>query len=511
MRVGAWAAIVCALFSGLALANPVTLSAKRGDFSVSGELRSFDGLYYRVLTDAGPITLRAEAVECSGSACPAAGTTTGFTMAVAHSLADVLVPALIRAFAADLGMSVEVEKSGTQVAFRLSGQGTQRGGFPIKLRMMSASETFADLAAQASDLAIVDRSISEAELTILSDAGLGNMAEPSQEMLLALDGLAVAVSPQRRETEVSLDALAEAAASPEPRWSDLGFGEDAPLALMLRAQGEDMARLTAFLGPFAAPVEYRLDASAVARGLRTDQSHLGILPASALGATRGLRLKEPCGLGHAPSSAQMAMGRYPWVVPVKTYKPDLRPPQELMKFVGFLSTDTAARVVRRAGFARPSSEFVLDDLAERALAGLRLSAPSTLPRLQALVARLSLARQIAVSVPARTETGPMRGVQRLALQELARGLRAGDVEASEIIFVASGPDAATARVYAQAVIDRLSALAPEHAQGLTDAQIEIDGALLPVACQGAPWADWMNARVDVWLLEPTKGTLRPEN
>ncbi len=224
MRSGAWAALVCALISNWAFAEPVTLSAKRGGFSVSGELRSFDGSYYRLLTEHGPVTLRAEAVGCTGAACPAPGSTTGFTVAVAHSLAGVLVPALIRSFAAGQGMSVQVDTSGVNPAYLLSPQGTGLGDFPIFLKTMSASEAFADLAAQASDLAIVDRSISEAELTILRDAGLGDMAQQAQERLLALDGLAVAVSPQRSETDISLDALARAVALAEPSWSDLGFG-----------------------------------------------------------------------------------------------------------------------------------------------------------------------------------------------------------------------------------------------------------------------------------------------
>ncbi|MDJ0995093.1 MAG: hypothetical protein QNI90_16070 [Dinoroseobacter sp.] len=511
MRAGAWAAVVFALFSGSALADRVTLSAKIGDFSVSGDLRSFDGAYYRLLTDQGPVTLRAEAVDCVGMECPAAGETTGFRIAVAHDLADVLVPALVRAFAAAQGFSTDVEGAGPEVVFRLSRQGAQSGAFPIALRIMSASEAFADLAAQASDLAIIDRSISDAELAFMRDAGLGDLAQARQERLLALDGLAVAVSPQRSETDVSLEALSQALSKSDPQWSDLGGMDPSPLAVTLRAQGEDLPRLIELLGSVSAPVEYRVDANAVAQSLRSDPTRFGIVPASALGIARGLRLVEPCGLGHAPTSASLAMGRYPWVMPIKSYQPDIRPPRELREFMGFLSTDRAARVIERAGFARPSLTTVSDDLPERVLAGLRLVAPSELARFQALVARLSSARQIGLSIPVRTETGPMRGVQRLALQELARAVQTGQVSAEQILLVASGQDPATARLYAQDVLEQLFVLVAEPAADLQSIQIETHGALLPVACQGAPWADWMNARVDVWMLPNSTETPLPEN
>jgi phosphate transport system substrate-binding protein len=512
MRLLAWAVAVCVLLPSLLLADVVTLTAKQGQFSVSGDLRSFDGAYYRLLTDKGPVTLRADAVVCVGTDCPADGETTGFTIAASHSVSAVLVPALIRAFAAEQGLSVSQGKQNGGMVFTLAGGGQKAHSFPIHVRAMSASEAFAELAARASDIAITDRSISAVETTIMADAGLGDFTLSGQEQLLALDGLALVVSPRSALRAIAPEALALAVTKPAPVWGDIGAPSQSPLTLTLRAQAEDLARLRSLVGPVAAPIEYRLDGAGVAQSVRAETTRLGVLAASEQGATRALRLIESCGLSHAPDLSELAMGRYPWLLPIKSYLPDLRAPADLQNFADFLASDAVDAVISRAGFARPGARPLESDLSTRVLAGLTLAEPSQLARLQALARQLGQAEQVGISVPAQSESGPVRGLRRLAVRELARGIVAGDLPPDRLLLLASGPTPADAERYAQTLLDDLAGLvpAPRRAE-LAKAQVSTDGVLLPVACPDAPWADWMNARIDIWVLPDATGTLALEN
>ncbi|WP_425093796.1 hypothetical protein [Tropicimonas sp. S265A] len=508
MRQTALAFLACALFGLPALADPITLHARVGSFSVTGTLLSFDGDYYRLASEDGVVSLRAAAVQCVGGACPAPGETTGFTIAAADSLVDVLVPALVRAFAAQNALSVDRPSDQDGAVFLLTGNGADTRRFSIKMRRMSTSEAFAELAAQTSDLAITDRSISEAEWTILKDAGLGDMTAPGRERLLALDGLSIVVSPRRETEDVSLGALAETLSTVTPSWHLLQDGATEPLSLTMRALAEDLPRLNLLLGQVSASVEYRVNGAGVAQAVRADPMRLGVLAASEAGASRALALREGCGLRHAPDTTQLATGRYPWMLPIKAYRPDVRASRDLEAFEAFLTSDAAAGVIRRAGFSRPIAQSVASDLAERALVALRLADASRLSELQTLVSVLSDAEQVGVSVPARSDLGPMRGLRRLALRELADGIASGALPADRLLLLASGPSPEEAASYAQALIAELNDAVPR----LSAEQITVlpNGALLPVSCPNAPWADWMTARVDVWLL-PATGSPEREN
>lgn len=511
IRKLAQAVLACAVAPALAFADPVTLSAVRGTFAVTGTLQSYDGAYYRVLTENGPVTLRGDAVTCSGAGCLAPGETTGFTFATTRSLAAVLAPALVRAFAAQNGLSVSTVTEGSGILFEVQGTGPDDRRFPVRLRVMSASEAFADLAAQASDFILVDRSVSGAERVILRDAGLGDMALPEQEYLLALDGLALLASPRQGLQTVSLGDLAASLAEPNPGWARLGGRIEGSLALTLRAEAEDLGRLTALLGPMQSPVAYRVDGFAVQQAVQQDPTRLGVVAASARGAGLALRVMESCGLGHAPDVAQIATGRYPWIVPIKAYLPDQRRPRELQMFLDFLGSDTAGAVLRRAGFAQPAAAPTESDLAERSMVGLRLAPKGQLPALQAVVTALSDAEPVGISLPAVAETGPLRGLRRLALDVLAQGIADGSLPPSRVLLLSSGPSPAQAEAYARTLLSDLRARLPQaRAAELEQIRVLPDGALLPVACPGASWAAWMNARVDVWLL-PATDTPAPEN
>jgi len=511
-RLIAWAAFACAVLVAPALAQELTLRALSGGFAVTGDLQGFDGDYWRLTTPEGPVTLRAAKVRCEGADCPEPGQTTGFSISAATGPGAVLVPALIRAYGAARGYGVaqEAQDAGHQRFWLQAATGTSRR-FPIDLRRIGAAEVFADLAASVADMGISDRSVNEAELAILRDAGLGDLHAPDQELLLALDALVPAVNPQRALRRVSFRDLSAALSDAQSGWGALSPDAPAePLTLALRANGADLERLQAQLPGIASPLAYFADGAAVSQAVQADPGRLGLLARSELGGARALRLQETCGLGHGANAAELALGGYPWMIPIKAYVPARRLPREMADFLAFLQTEAAAGVMRRAGVVRPSATPVEVPLAQRALVGLRLADdPAQLAALRGMTTALEGATPLAISVPGRGQTGPLRGLRRLALGALGRALALQEIPPERLLFVASAADRPRALALISDMRADLAPLLPDALAGrLQSVPVLLDGALLPMACPGAPWAGWMNTRVDVWLRPATDTPLR---
>ncbi|MEO0676350.1 MAG: hypothetical protein AAFZ02_02220, partial [Pseudomonadota bacterium] len=83
-------------------ADDVTLRFPDGSFEVTGPLLSFDGLSYRVDTRFGVLSIASAGVDCEG-ACPSPDDPVLVRLSGTGVLADVLVPALVDAFARSIG------------------------------------------------------------------------------------------------------------------------------------------------------------------------------------------------------------------------------------------------------------------------------------------------------------------------------------------------------------------------------------------------------------------------
>ena len=70
LRAAAIAAL-CFTAPTVGFAQDIVLSAKDVDQKVTGTLIEYDGEFFRVETEFGPVTVDARTVTCDGAACPA--------------------------------------------------------------------------------------------------------------------------------------------------------------------------------------------------------------------------------------------------------------------------------------------------------------------------------------------------------------------------------------------------------------------------------------------------------
>ncbi|MEM6479999.1 MAG: cell envelope biogenesis protein OmpA, partial [Pseudomonadota bacterium] len=183
-----WAALGAAFCIATAGATPsdaqeTTLSFKDGSFEVTGPLLGFDGQAYRIDTRFGVLTIKAAQVTCQG-ACPGRGDTQIVRMVGSPAMAEVLMPALIDAFARSLGLSSTAVQSALPGEVTLEIRGSAGEALVrYSIRGGGSEAGFAALAAGEADIVLADRDATPLERAMLLETGLGDMASPLRRRL----------------------------------------------------------------------------------------------------------------------------------------------------------------------------------------------------------------------------------------------------------------------------------------------------------------------------------------
>ncbi|MBR9864646.1 MAG: hypothetical protein GYB24_14505, partial [Rhodobacteraceae bacterium] len=211
------AALLLGTPAGLA-AQEVTLSAKTGDLKVEGTLLEYDGEFYRVETEFGPLTVDARTVDCEGDGCP----TPQETAARFNIAGDSAVAlSLIEAFAIYQGAEVEIitgaqgaqtveissEAAGPLAMIELA---PQDGGDPY-IAMRDGSDTLVFSSLQSPD--------------------------PARTQVIGLDAVVIATSDVNPVDGITMEQMRRVLAGEITNWKDLG-GSDSALTLHV-ATGTD--------------------------------------------------------------------------------------------------------------------------------------------------------------------------------------------------------------------------------------------------------------------------------
>ncbi len=515
------AAIFAALFLWSmdvpARAADVTLTSRDGSVEVSGDLLGYDGEFYRVDTVYGVLTLDGTGVVCDGPGCPdLTAFVAKFTFSGARTMGEVLLPSLVESFAARSDYAVERRViDDTHFAYILTDQTNGARAAEIGFRVTSTEEGFADLLANETDLVLSTRPADSLEIQLAAEAGLGDLSNPRRSRILALDAMAVIVSPASPMKGLTLTQIARIFGGEIGNWSALG-GPDAPIALHLR--GDDSGIAQAFSARLLAPRELeqangaiRHDSNAaLADAVAADALAIGIAPYSETGNARVLEVYGKCGMVSALDDLTIKTEDYPLPLPLFVYTPGRRLPVLAREFLKFARSPAAQSVVARSGFVDLRVYDV--PVAEQ---GLRLvnaiadAGPEVpLEELQRLVMAMEGTERLTLSF--RFEQGGTRldAPSRSNIEILAEQIEAGTFDDRPLIFVgfSDGEGAADAnlrlsRRRAAAVRDAVLKAAPTADRDRLVFSVEAFGEAMPMACDDEDWGRQINRRVEVWTTQ----------
>jgi len=496
-----------------ALAQDVTLTSRDGSVQVSGHLLGFDGTFYRISSIYGELTLDGTGVVCAGPGCPdLASYVAEFAISGSRTIGESLMPALIEAFAAQMGYDIRRRvRSDTSFEYTLASEGKDLAR--IGFRVTSSDEGFADLLANEADISLSMREIRKPEADLGRDAGLGNLDALGRSRVLALDGIVPIISPLNPVQSISLENVMRLFAGQISNWSELG-GVDAPVVLHVREakSGLQQAFEDMVLGAgnlsLAPQVVRHASNAALSDAVAADPFAVGITSFSEFGNARIVSMPGTCGFEVKPTVLSLKTEDYPLTAPMLLYTPARRLPQAAREFLTFLRSPAAQIVIRRMGFVdQAPAQIPIDAQGARLANAISASgAEVSVDDLKAMVTRLQGLSRLTTTFRFRVGSSDLDAQSRSNVEQLARLIEAGFYDGKEIAFVgfSDGDGAAAtnrrlARARARVVRDAVLLSAPTADRGRFTVKLDAFGEALPMACDDTTWGRQVNRRVEVWV------------
>lgn len=506
------APVLCAAFLSHPIhAQDVTLTSRSGDLSISGQVLGFDGVLVRLSTAWGEVTLDLDDVTCTGDCPDPAQFVPDIRFSGDDALAALILPALIESYAGERSLTFDRAAGPGSLTYTLRDD----AGDPVvqfHLRSSTTADGVVDLVTGDADIAMTTRALTEAELALTRDAGLGRLDQGGRVRTLALSGVIPVTGPGQRVRALSLTDLARVFAGEISNWQDLG-GEDLPITVHLGPPTSGLVegvvnllltRTDRILGPVT---HHPTDAVLIAAVL-ADSAAIGLLPFDAFGETQPMTLIDACGIPAKASAPAIRAEDYPLTLPLLLYLPMRRLPDEGAAFLAWLNTAPAQLVLRRAGVVSPAPQPVpWAEQGERLVAAIRSAGEeTTLSDLQQMVATLGPLVRLTPTFRFQDGSTRLDAVSRSNVLMIAQMIRDGRFTGQHLVLVGfsdgRGPadanrtlSAARADAVLRDIIRTLGGRLPEGVSVETAAF----GEALPMGCDDTVWGQETNRRVELWV------------
>lgn len=515
LRAVKFAALIVLILSARTFAEDVTLTSRDGSVEISGNILGYDGEFYRLDTVYGVLTIDGSGVICDGPGCPDLESFVAeFTLSGSRTMGEVLMPALIEGFAARNGFAAQrTIVDDTHFRYVLVDASSDRDAARIGFRVTSTSEGFADLLANETDLVLATRLPTVKEITLIRDAGLGDLSDPRRARIVALDAMVPVVSPKNPLREITLKELAGVFEGTTLTWADLGV-PDAPVALHLRDRlsGYPLEFETRVLAPGNGSlangiIRHNTNAD-LADAVARDPLAIGIAAFSDIGNAVPLTIKGSCGIRSVASPATIKAEDYPLAVPLFIFTPQRRLAVLLREFLTFSRSSGAQPIIARAGFVDLRlRETPVENQGTRLLNAIASAKEETqFTEIQRMAARMDGTNRLTMSFRFQLGGAALDAQSQSSVDILATHLEQGLYDDRTLVFVGfsdgDGSADANLRLARQrAEVVRRAVLNAAKTADRNKLRLTVDafGEAMPMACDDTDWGRRVNRRVEVWV------------
>ncbi len=494
-------------------AQVVTLRSLDESFAMSGKLLGFDGDVYQLGTAIGPISLSVSQVSCEGADCPdLMANLSAFTVAGSNTIGLQMMPAMIEAYAYDLGGDFEVEAlSAEQIKYTILDENGEVYS-EITLDLGTSNDAFAALESREASIGLSSRPATDGERNRFLRAGRADLTNPAQERILALDGMVVTVSPQNPIRTLSLDQISDIFAGNIRNWREVG-GVDAAINVYRRdaRSGATQVFEKLVMAPTRrslANTAFILDTNAaVSDAVAQDPNGIGISSIAAERNAKVLALRSVCGQVSEPSQFSIKTEEYPMSRRMFMYTDGGSIPDKAVEFINFATSDAAQNIVEQIGFVNQNVEAAsLNDQGRRLAQALRAERDrASLELLQEMVSGLLEAERLSLTF--RFKSGSVSPDNRalIDIARLATMVTNGDFDGKRLMIIGFADSIGA--------INENQRLSQARAESIRDVLVEAVGAeagtvqftpvgygkLSPIGCNETEDGRDTNRRVEIWV------------
>jgi phosphate transport system substrate-binding protein len=347
------------LMAGSAWADKVTLKSSDGTVNLEGDLVSFTDDNYIIRTDLGDLRIAANRVFCEGPGCPAVETAAfDVKMAGSDTIGEGLMPLMMGGFGTFLNAEARIENTANEGEFTATFVGEEGFGDTLGTYLISATrsgDAFAGLLDGTAQVGMSARRITPDEARALKAAGAGNMIDPNQERILAIDSLVVIVNNENEVSELSAADLAKIYSGQATNWSEFG-GLDEPITIVTRA--EDSGTFALFMdGLFGgqAPAVPAgaisvADNDAAAAYVNDNPGAIAYVGYAFQRGQKPLTIISECGIPTTPDPFSVKTEEYALFRRLYLYNRGDLSNELAQQFLGFTTSTEASNVIKQAGF-----------------------------------------------------------------------------------------------------------------------------------------------------------------
>lgn len=508
-------------------AGEVTLRMKGGGFTISGDLKAFDGSTYIIKSpELGLLEIKADHYTCEGIDCPGTETVRpspgvaatasvdpgvgplgSATFIGGSAIGSQYMPELIESYAASSGLLVEksVAQDVRDLVFSLKEPNGQPAGRVAVLRR-GVPAGFGALLSGEADLVWTSRTIKDDEAAQFQAQGL-DMRSSRNEHVFALDALVVLVHKSNPVISLPVDRIAQIFAGEIRDWSELGRS---PGPINVYAPIEGMGTWSAFETTLLSPrgLTLRADAKRLPTAVEwsdavaADPDGIGINMIAYIRDTKPLNIQQSCGLISRPTVFSAKTEEFPLSRRLYFYtrgRPGAPIARELLDFA---LSPKAQDALRNALFVDQRIE-ALPFREQGSRIAFALNAQDEDFRLDVmrdLIADLSSASRLSTTFrfglgSAFLDPKGVADVRRLAA-ELGKPEYAGRT----VMLIGFTDSLGNFEVNREVALARAQTVAQALQQaGFRGAVAKAYGELAPVACNDTPASRYLNRRVEVWI------------
>ena len=498
----------------------VNLISADGTVDIVGEFVEFTENSYVIKTALGELRLSAERVRCEGAACPTfdTGIASGDSVVLAGSdaLGLGVMPLLMEGFAGHLDAEVTSTSTGEngQLLAKLVGD----GGFgdDIGSYFVNSSNTdaaFEALLAGEAEIGMAARRIKPDEARALRAAGAGNMVDPANEHIVAIDSIVVIVNPENGVSRLTTQQVGDIYAGRITNWSQVG-GKDLPITVVGRQEDSGTSAIfyRTVLGEssggwsFADDIEVAENNTEAAAMVNANPGAIGFVGYAFQRGAKPLSLVNACGITETPDAFSARTEEYALQRRLYLYNTDGSLSDSASQFMDYALSSDADPVIRKAGFIdlgvasrtqtidSDRAQMLLDPTADAYEGGVMRDMLDTMVNYD----RLSTTFRF------RTGSSKLDERGRVDMERLAQYLETAPA-GTEIKFVgftdsvgAFDSNRELAEQRASQVLAEMRAKVGDRLDGITMTTAAY-GEVAPSACNATDRGRSINRRVEVWI------------
>ncbi len=533
----AFAAPATAIAQTAAADDTVILTSTDGSVTVTGSYVGFEnGAYIIDSGTLGLIRVEAGRVNCAGIACMKALATAQAAEAAApvspqfgihgsRTVGTTLIPNLLRGYAESLGANYEIEETGDPAVRTVritEADGTLRA--EIDLKTPGSGAAIPALIEGLAEIGLTDRPLNDGDIEKLTVAGLPDLRNTENEIVLGLDGIVMITHPDNPVRDLSAEEVARIYSGEITNWLELGGG-DVPIAVQsyVVGQGDREVMLNGLVRPTGReemenPTRWETYDELV-DAVMADPAAIGYV-GRWLARSNNVKLmtiREVCGLHSEPSDFRMKIEGYSLSRRLYAFKlpGDIHP--EARAFLDWALTRDAQPYIKEVHFIdRELERMRLEDMGMALIHTAAVEPDFSGRQFTDMMRELRGADRLSVSFRFRSGSSTLDVESVRNVEELARRMEAGEFDGLEVLLVGFADaigDRDRNTALAQARADEVAriiggALTPATAARLNLTPVSF-GELMPLSCNEDEVGRERNRRVEVWLRLPnSRNTLR---